>query len=72
MIIEPTLARLRAYSNNINRYQDLLGTHLSDPERTYIQNRLREEQRAFHELSGKQPRSVMPYTAPTAIHACSG
>jgi hypothetical protein len=52
---ESNLAHLRAYSSNIGRYRSLLTTQLSASERTYLQNRLDEEQRAFETLSNEQP-----------------
>jgi hypothetical protein len=52
---EPHLVRLRAYCGNMSRYRSLLTTQLSDGERTYLQNRLDEEQLAFEKLSNEQP-----------------
>jgi hypothetical protein len=40
-------ARCQAHRNNINRYERLLQTHLTDIERNFIELRLWEEQAAL-------------------------
>ena len=49
-MIDVNLERLRAHQKNINRYRRLLGTHLSDLERSYIERRLSEEQASLKGL----------------------
>ena len=50
---EMTLERLRAHRNNIDRYQRLLATRLSDLERAYIARRLTEERVCVESLLQK-------------------
>jgi hypothetical protein len=49
-MIDVNLERLRAHQKNIDRYRRLLGTHLSDLERSYIERRLSEEQASIKGL----------------------
>ena len=42
---------LFAHRSNIERYEKLLQTHLTDHERAYVQRRLDEERRALTRLS---------------------
>jgi hypothetical protein len=49
-MIDVKLERLRAHQKNIDRYRRLLGTHLSDLERSYIERRLSEEQASIKGL----------------------
>ncbi|MGY8662885.1 hypothetical protein Q3C01_11015 [Bradyrhizobium sp. UFLA05-109] len=44
-------ARLRAHDKNISRYRRLLGTNLSDLERQFLEQRLREEKSAVESLT---------------------
>lgn len=39
-----------AHEANIERYSRLLSTHLSDTERTFVERRLAEEQRALRKI----------------------
>ena len=66
-MIDENLARLRAHRNNIHRYRRLLATHLSEVERTYIQNKLREEQEAFAALM----QSTFPLKLPASAEIAS-
>lgn len=50
-MFEETLARLRTHHKNVQRYRQLLDTHLTDFEREYIGKRLSEEQAAIELLS---------------------
>jgi hypothetical protein len=43
-MLDVNLERLRAHQKNIDRYRRLLGTHLSELERSYIERRVGEEQ----------------------------
>jgi hypothetical protein len=45
----------QAHRNNINRYQRLLKTHLSDLERNFLELRLWEEHTALRHLDPEQP-----------------
>jgi hypothetical protein len=49
---------LRAYRNNIDRYNRLLKTELSDLERQFIERRLAEDQSAMERLIS----SIFPVT----------
>jgi hypothetical protein len=49
-MIDQKLARLRSHRNNINRYQRLKKTTLTDLEREFIDRRLAAEQSAFEAL----------------------
>ncbi len=53
------LALLIAYRNNINRYQKLLRTHLTDVERNYIKERLSAYRAAIEALCSKEPWQVI-------------
>jgi hypothetical protein len=50
-MIDQKLAMLRTHRNNINRYQRLLKTILTDLEREFIERRLAAEQSAFEALT---------------------
>jgi len=63
-MIEENLARLRVHRNNIHRYRRLLGTHLSDLERSYIKHRLQEGQTAMEALSGETFSLTTPARRP--------
>ena len=60
-MIEEKLARLRAYRNNIRRYERLLATQLSDLERAFIAKRLEEEQAEAEALV----KTTFPFSLPT-------
>lgn len=49
------LARLRAHESNINRYNRLLKTNLSDIERRFLEQRLGEEMSAIENLAQHGP-----------------
>ena len=51
MLIDERLARMRAHRSNIDRYQVLLRTELSEIESRLIERRLAEEQRAAAEVA---------------------
>jgi hypothetical protein len=79
-MIDVNLERLRAHQKNIDRYRRLLGTHLSDLERSYIERRLSEEQASIKgllretvpdRLSALLPRvegCVTPFDMATMLH----
>lgn len=46
-MIDERIARLRAHQRNIDRYQGLLRTKLSELEFEFLKRRLREEQLAM-------------------------
>jgi hypothetical protein len=48
-------ARLRTHQNNIDRYQSLLKTQLSDVETRYLEKRLSEERLAMAMLHFMMP-----------------
>jgi hypothetical protein len=50
--------RLSAHQKNIERYQDLLKTKLSEIERQYIEKRLSEEHSAMSMLQFLNPASA--------------
>jgi hypothetical protein len=50
-MIDEELALLRAHRNNINRYQRLLETGLTELERQFIERRLAEERSAVQRLA---------------------
>jgi hypothetical protein len=51
MMIDESLARLRAHRSNIQRYRRLLGTQLTELETEFIERRLSEERQAAKRLS---------------------
>ena len=53
--MEETFALLRTHHKNVQRYRQLLQTHLTDFEREYIRARLREEQLVIEMLSSASP-----------------
>ena len=53
-MIDEKCARLRAYSNNINRYRRLLRTVLSELERQFIERRLAEEKSEMESVARTQ------------------
>ncbi|XIA62007.1 hypothetical protein ACFIOY_20145 [Bradyrhizobium sp. TZ2] len=57
-MIDEKFAHLRAYRNNIDRYNRLLETELSDLERRFIERRLAEDQSAMERLAS----SIFPVT----------
>jgi hypothetical protein len=60
-MIDESTARLRAHQSNLRRYRRLLQTELSDLERSYIANRVLEEQIALEEISNEARKfSQMP------------
>ena len=52
MLIDESMARLRAHRLNIDRYRRLLRTNLTGLERDFIERRLREEQSELDSLAG--------------------
>jgi hypothetical protein len=50
-VTDEELARLRAHGSNISRCRRLLGTHLSDLERRFLERRLSEERSAVESLA---------------------
>ena len=67
MMTEMTLERLRAYRNNVHRYQRLLATHLSDLERAYIERRLMEERAGVESVL----QQALPDRLPAQIREAS-
>jgi len=49
--MEERITRLRAHLSNIDRYQSLLKTKLSDAEQRYLERRLSEERFALTALN---------------------
>ena len=49
--MEERITRLRAHLRNIDRYQSLLETRLSDAEQRYLESRLSEERFAITTLN---------------------
>ena len=49
--MDERIARLRAHRRNIERYQSLLKTRLSDFEQQYLERRLSEERFAIETLN---------------------
>ena len=49
--MEERISRLRAHLRNIDRYQSLLKTKLSDAEQRYLESRLSEERFAITTLN---------------------
>lgn len=49
-MLDVNLERLRGHQSNIDRYRRLLGTHLSELERSYVERRLSEEQASVRGL----------------------
>ena len=50
-VMEEKITRLRAHLSNIDRYQSLLKTKLSDAEQRYLEKRLSEERFALTALN---------------------
>ena len=50
-MIDEKLARLRTYRNNINRYDRLLKTELTELERRFIEKRMSEERTGMEALA---------------------
>jgi hypothetical protein len=50
-VMEERITRLRAHLRNIDRYQSLLETKLSDAEQRYLERRLSEERFAITTLN---------------------
>ena len=59
MLIDESMARLRAHRLNIDRYRRLLRTNLTGLERDFIERRLREEQSELDGLAGNTFPTVM-------------
>jgi hypothetical protein len=68
MVIDESLARLRAHRNSIHRYRRLLATRLSDLERKYIERRLGEERASMDALSQETFPFVLPSTERPTAH----
>jgi hypothetical protein len=54
--MDEKIARLSAHQKNIDRYQSLLESELSDVEQQYLQRRLVEERLAIAMLQFMPPR----------------
>ena len=55
---EKRIVRLRAHQQNIERYQSLLRTKLSEIEAQYIERRLSEERHSLRMLDSIAPPSM--------------
>jgi hypothetical protein len=55
--MDERIARLRAHQKNIDRYQGLLKTKLSEAERHYLEKRLSEERFAISLLQFMSPQA---------------
>ena len=64
-MMDDKLALLRAHRTNVNRYQRLLGTKLTEFERGFIERRLSEERSAIEKLAA----STFPISFQTPISA---
>jgi hypothetical protein len=53
--METRIVRLRTHQKNIDRYEGLLQTNLSEAERQYIEKRLSEERLAMAMLQFMSP-----------------
>ena len=62
-MIEENLARLRAYRDNIGRYERLLATQLSDLERAVIAKRLKGKRAEAEALV----KTTFPLSLPAAL-----
>jgi hypothetical protein len=68
--MDEIIARLRTHQRNIDRYQDLLSTRLTETELHFIERRLSEERFAMARLQFMSPphadrRSIdLPATLP--------
>ena len=56
--MDERIARLRAHQKNIERYQGLLKTKLTDVEMHYLEKRLSEERFVMAILSAGHQRSI--------------
>jgi hypothetical protein len=50
-MLDEALARFRAHRQNINRYQSLLQTNLTELERGFVERRILEEEAAISALA---------------------
>ena len=53
--MDEVVVRLHTHEKNINRYQNLLGTDLSEAEKHYLERRLSEERFAIAMLQITSP-----------------
>ena len=60
-MLEVNLERLRTHQKNISRYRRLLGTHLTELERSYIERRVSEELASL--------KRILRDTFPERLHA---
>lgn len=56
--------RLRTHQRNIDRYQNMLKTHLTETERHFVEKRLSEERFAIAMLQFMSPKAVIFPGAP--------
>ena len=65
--LDENLSRIRVHRNSIHRYRRLLGTKLTDVERTFIERRLSEEQRALNSAVAETFPVTFPLVAPRVM-----
>jgi hypothetical protein len=58
LVVDERIARLRAHPKNIERYQGLLKTELTDVEMHYLEKRLSEERFVMAILSAGHQGSI--------------
>jgi hypothetical protein len=56
--MDDKIARLRTHQNNIDRYQDLLKTKLTETEVQFVEKRLSEERFAIEMLRFMSPSDL--------------
>ena len=57
-MMDEKISRLRTHQKNIDRYQNLLKTSLSEVEQQYLERRMSEERLAMATLSADHQRSI--------------
>jgi len=59
MAMDESVARLRTHLRNIDRYQNLLKTHLTELELQYLEKRLLEERSAVAALHSPRSSAIV-------------
>jgi hypothetical protein len=67
--MDERIARLRTHQKNIDRYQGLLRTKLSELESQFLERRLSEERQALATLEFLTPRLNTETKAPEGLSA---
>ena len=63
-MVDEKLARIRTHRNNIDRYNRLLKTNVSDFERQFIERRLNEEASSLAKLAESTFPIIFEYPKP--------